>query len=188
MCSPRFAECSHLCLSRQLGRSRAIRLSLVAAVPGIGDAAAGVKFVNRGLKMAKTANVGVTKVAAQTLTKKEKRAFAKQFVNKDITKEELLSCKGITKENVDSVYMQIKIERKKTAYLFYETNGTNMKDTDSVKLLKSAKKNGYYSLYRYGLRKPVIIPESAYQLTVFKSGFENFRSENYNQPTGAWIW
>lgn len=120
-------------------------LSVVAAVPGIGDAAAGVKLANRGLKMAKTAKVGATKVAAQTITKKEKRAIAKQFVSKDITKEELLSYKGVTKENVDSIYLQIKIERKKAAYLFYETKGTNMVDTDSIELLKRARKNGYYS-------------------------------------------
>lgn len=44
------------------------------------------------------------------------------------------------------------------------------------------------SLYRFGLKEHFIIPESAYQLIVFKSGFENYRSTNYNQSTGAWIW
>lgn len=44
------------------------------------------------------------------------------------------------------------------------------------------------ALYRQGLKEPVVIPESAYQLIVFKNKFEDYRSENYNQPRGAWIW
>ena len=50
-------------------------------------------------------------------------------------------------------------------------------------------KNKYeLALYRYGLKEPVVIKESAYQLIVFKNKFECFRSDNYNQPSGAWIW
>lgn len=44
------------------------------------------------------------------------------------------------------------------------------------------------ALYRYGLREPQVIPESAYQLIVFKNEFECFRSNSYNQERGAWIW
>lgn len=52
-----------------------------------------------------------------------------------------------------------------------------------------AEKNKYeLALYRYGLKEPQIICESAYQLIVFKNKFEYYRSENYNQPRGAWIW
>ena len=60
--------------------------------------------------------------------------------------------------------------------------------TDFIIHIDPIKKKYELSLYRYGLKEPVIIPESAYQLIVFKSGFENYRSKNYNQPTGAWIW
>lgn len=50
-------------------------------------------------------------------------------------------------------------------------------------------KNKYeLALYRYGLKEPQVISESAYQLLVFKNKFEYYRSENYNQPRGAWIW
>lgn len=50
-------------------------------------------------------------------------------------------------------------------------------------------KNKYeLSLYRYGLQEPVIINDDAYQMIVFKSKFEYYRSENYDQPRGAWIW
>lgn len=50
-------------------------------------------------------------------------------------------------------------------------------------------KNKYeLALYRYGLKEPYIISESAYQLIVFKNKFEHYRSDNYNQPRGAWIW
>lgn len=44
------------------------------------------------------------------------------------------------------------------------------------------------ALYRQGLKEPVVIPESAYQMIVFKNKFEDYRSDNYNQPRGAWIW
>lgn len=50
-------------------------------------------------------------------------------------------------------------------------------------------KNKYeLALYRYGLQEPVVISENAYQMIVFKSKFEYYRSENYDQPRGAWIW
>ena len=50
-------------------------------------------------------------------------------------------------------------------------------------------KNKYeLSLYRFGKSEPQIIGETAYQLIVFKNMFECFRSKNYNQPRGAWIW
>jgi len=52
-----------------------------------------------------------------------------------------------------------------------------------------AEQNKYeLALYRYGLKEPQVISESAYQLLVFKNKFEYYRSENYNQPKGAWIW
>lgn len=50
-------------------------------------------------------------------------------------------------------------------------------------------KNKYeLSLYRCGLREPQVISENVYQLLVFKNKFERFRSDNYNQERGAWIW
>ena len=50
-------------------------------------------------------------------------------------------------------------------------------------------KNKYQlALYRNGLREPHILPDEANQLIVFKNKFEHFRSENYDQPRGAWIW
>lgn len=44
------------------------------------------------------------------------------------------------------------------------------------------------SLFRQGLSEPQEIPKDAYQLIVFKNNFELFRSDNYNQEHGAWIW
>lgn len=44
------------------------------------------------------------------------------------------------------------------------------------------------ALFRQGLKAPMAIPEEAYQLIVFKNKFEDFRSENYDRPAGAWIW
>ena len=36
--------------------------------------------------------------------------------------------------------------------------------------------------------QPVPLNEEAYQMIVFKSKFERYRTQNYNQPRGAWIW
>ncbi|MGN0236882.1 MAG: DUF2931 family protein [Lepagella sp.] len=44
------------------------------------------------------------------------------------------------------------------------------------------------ALYRYGLKEPQVIPEDIYQVLVFKNKFEYYRSDNYNQRRGAWIW
>lgn len=44
------------------------------------------------------------------------------------------------------------------------------------------------ALFRQGLKEPVVIPSEAYQLIVFRNKFEDYRSKNYNQPRGAWIW
>lgn len=60
--------------------------------------------------------------------------------------------------------------------------------TDFMIRIDSEKKKIELALYRYGLKEPQVISESAYQLLVFKNKFEYYRSENYNQPRGAWIW
>lgn len=44
------------------------------------------------------------------------------------------------------------------------------------------------ALYKEGLIEPQIIPEDVYQLLVFKNKFECYRSNNYNQERGAWMW
>ena len=52
-----------------------------------------------------------------------------------------------------------------------------------------AERNKYeLALYRYGIEKPRVISEQYYQLLVFKNKFECYRSDNYNQERGAWIW
>lgn len=60
--------------------------------------------------------------------------------------------------------------------------------SDFIIRIDAANKKYELALYRQGLKEPVVIPESAYQLIVFKNKFEDYRSENYNQPRGAWIW
>lgn len=60
--------------------------------------------------------------------------------------------------------------------------------TDFMIRIDSEKKKFELALYRYGLKEPQVISEMAYQLIVFKNKFEYFRSENYDQPRGAWIW
>ena len=60
--------------------------------------------------------------------------------------------------------------------------------TDFIIHIDAKSKKYELGLYRQGLKEPVVIPECAYQLIVFKNKYEDYRSENYNQPRGAWIW
>ena len=60
--------------------------------------------------------------------------------------------------------------------------------TDFVIHIDPEKKKYQLALYRYGMNEPKPISEDVYQLIVFKNKFEQYRSENYNQPRGAWVW
>ena len=60
--------------------------------------------------------------------------------------------------------------------------------TDLIIGIDARNKKYELALFRCGLKEPQIIPESAYQLIIFKNKFEDYRSENYNQERGAWIW
>ena len=64
----------------------------------------------------------------------------------------------------------------------------NETKTDLIFLLDT--KNNKYKiyLYRYGAAEPLEFPNTGYKIIVFKSGFEKYRSENYNMPHGAWAW
>ena len=69
---------------------------------------------------------------------------------------------------------------------FYGTHPDNKAD---LVLQIDQEKNRYeLALFRYGLPEPRVISERAYQLIVFKNKFKCFRSENYAQERGAWIW
>lgn len=86
-----------------------------------------------------------------------------------------------------------------TAYFWFEDDairssfdrfyGTHSDTKTDFMIRIDAEHNKYeLALYRYGLKEPQVISESAYQLIVFKNKFEYFRSDNYNQPKGSWIW
>lgn len=60
--------------------------------------------------------------------------------------------------------------------------------TDFIIRIDAENRKYELSLYRYGLKETQIIPENVYQLLVFKNKFEDYRSNNYNQERGAWIW
>lgn len=94
-------------------------MSLLAAVPLIGDVAAGAKIARKGMKFAKSA-----KITKPMLLKQ-----AKQFVSKNITKQELLT-KGICKNDAEVAFFNkaLRHERRNYAKQFYETHGmTNKK-------------------------------------------------------------
>ena len=60
--------------------------------------------------------------------------------------------------------------------------------TDFIIRIDAENKKYELALYRYGLKEPQVMPEDVYQLLVFKNKFEDYRSDNYNQERGAWIW
>lgn len=80
-------------------------------------------------------------------------------------------------------------EDEKIREVFDRFYGLHPETKTDIIIRIDAEMNKYeLALYRYGLKEPVIIKEDVYQLIVFKNKFEIYRSENYNQPAGAWIW
>ena len=86
-----------------------------------------------------------------------------------------------------------------TAYFWFEDEeiravfdrfyGAHPENKADLMLRIDPEKNHYeLALFRYGLPEPRVISERAYQLLVFKNKFECFRSDNYAQERGAWIW
>lgn len=90
-------------------------LSIVAAVPSVGDVVGGAKIAYKGAKMAKAADSAIN----LTLVRK-----AKKYISKDISKEMLL-LKGICKSDieVDIFYKELRAKRRETAYRFYKLHG-----------------------------------------------------------------
>lgn len=78
-------------------------------------------------------------------------------------------------------------ERLSSTFSHFYGNHPDTK-SDFIIRIDAEKKKYELALYRQGLKEPMVIPESVYQLIVFKNKFEDYRSENYNQPRGAWIW
>ena len=111
-------------------------MSLLAAVPLIGDAAAGVKIARKGMKFAKTAKTTKPILAKQ----------AKQFIGKNITKQELLA-RGICKSEEEVAFFNksLRMERRKVATQFYKTHGM------------TSKKAIYSHVNGIDLDKPVIV-------------------------------
>lgn len=80
-------------------------------------------------------------------------------------------------------------EDEKTREIFDRFYGVHPDTkTDFIIRIDAENKKYELALYRYGLKEPQVIPEDVYQLLVFKNKFEDYRSENYNQERGAWIW
>ena len=44
------------------------------------------------------------------------------------------------------------------------------------------------SMFRPGLQEPFVLPETAFDVLVFRNQFECFRSDNYSQEPDAWLW
>jgi len=80
-------------------------------------------------------------------------------------------------------------DEEKTCLIFERFYGAHPDTkTDFIIRIDAENKKYELALFRQGLKEPQIIPEDAYQLLVFKNKFEDYRSDNYNQERGAWIW
>ena len=62
------------------------------------------------------------------------------------------------------------------------------KDTDLIVRIDPSQVKVEVSLNREGMEEPFVIPEEAYELILFRNRLESFRSENYSQEKGAWLW
>lgn len=102
-------------------------------------------------------------------------------------KPKKLAIKWHIKKSEYSAYLWFEDQEIRT--IFDRFYGVHLDTKTDFMIRIDSEKNKYeLALYRYGQKEPVVINESAYQLIVFKNKFECFRSENYNQPRGAWIW
>ena len=67
--------------------------------------------------------------------------------------------------------------------------GTHPETKSDLLVRIDPERNRYQvSLFRPGLPEPLVLPETAYELLVFRNKFESFRSDNYSQGTDAWLW
>lgn len=100
-----------------------------------------------------------------------------------------LKIRGKIKFGSSQYTMFFLFQEKNISRIFEKFYGAHPETkTDFIIRIDAENKKYELALYRQGLKEPVVIPESAYQLIVFKNKFEDYRSENYNQPRGAWIW
>lgn len=109
-------------------------LSVLAAVPIVGDAAAGAKLASRGVKIAKSMNKSANDLikATKGLSKYEKKAVlakeAGKYTGKNITAKELVA-HGMSQEDAKFFMKKVRYERRNNAFDFYKKN-TKMKDAD----------------------------------------------------------
>lgn len=122
----------------------------------------------------------------------DKTATSKSIQYKESAKPRRLAIKWLSEEYVDSkneYSVYIWLDESDIAKIFERFYGVHPETkTDFIIRIDAENKKYELALYRQGLNEPVVIPTSAYQLIVFKNKFEDYRSENYNQPRGAWIW
>lgn len=113
------ADLLNASISAIRGDWAAAGLSLLAAVPVIGDVAAGAKLASKGVKIAKS----VDKTRKAILAKE-----AKNYISKEITKKELLKS-GICKSDNEVEFFQkaLRGERKEFAENFYRKKGVTEK-------------------------------------------------------------
>lgn len=117
-------------------------LSIVAAVPGVGDVVGGAKIAYKGAKIAKIKQISLAKEA-------------EKYIGKNISKEKLLS-KGICKSDteVESFYKELRKKRRETAFQFYKSHGekdieSHINGIDLNKPVKIKKMPPPNQLFRY---------------------------------------
>lgn len=85
-------------------------------------------------------------------------------------------------KNQKSSYCVHMMLYKENIRLFFEKFYGLHKDSqvDFNIIINTEKKEVNLEMYRYGLTAPIEVPSSCYQLIAYKSGFEYYRTENYN--------
>lgn len=110
----------------------------------------------------------------------------------------LMECHSAGKPSHLTVHWHV-AKRQYGAYFFFDHDELHAvfsrcygahPDTKVDILIQMDPETNHYelALYRYGMKEPLKINESAYQLMVFRNKFECFRSENYNLPPRSWRW
>lgn len=81
------------------------------------------------------------------------------------------------------------LDEELSASIFERLYGAH-RDTHMDILIHCDPEKRHYelALFRYGMQQSYLLPENCYQVIVFKNQFEHYRSDNYDQPGGAWVW
>lgn len=80
-------------------------------------------------------------------------------------------------------------DERKSCEIFEQFNASHPGIKADLLFHADPEANHYeWLLYGQELEEPFVVAEDAYEMIIFRNRYEHYRTENYSQPKGAWIW